>query len=173
MAHRDALRIAVELQHHKLVLAVYAERAAVLLHQVLGVACAFQTVGKRDGRVTALHLDHSRLVLAAHGEHAFEDFPWVFFQLLVSEAHAAVLLVEFEHDDFDFVPHVAELRGVFDFLRPAEVRDVHQTVDAFFELNEQTEVREVANDAFLLGVDRVTLVDLGPRVLLQLLHKPL
>ena len=47
---------------------------------------------------------------------------------------------------------------------------MHQTVDAFFELNEQTEVREVANDAFLLGLDRVTLVDLGPRVLLQLLQ---
>ena len=47
---------------------------------------------------------------------------------------------------------------------------MHQTIDAFFELNEQTEVREVANDAFLLGVDWVTLVDLSPRVLLQLLQ---
>ena len=59
---------------------------------------------------------------------------------------------------------------MLDLLRPAEVRDVYQTVDAFFELNEQAKVREVANDAFLLGVDRVTLVDLGPRVLLQLLQ---
>ena len=47
---------------------------------------------------------------------------------------------------------------------------MHQTVDAFFELNEQTEVREVANDAFLLGVDWVTLVDLSPWILLQLLQ---
>ena len=170
MTHRDALRIAVELQHHKLVLAVHAEGAAVLLHQVLGVACAFQTVGKRDGRMTALHLDHSRLVLAAHGEHAFEDFPWVFFQLLVSEAHAAILLVEFEHDNFDFVPYVAKLRGVLDLLGPAEVRDVHQTVDAFFQLDEEAEVGEVAHRAFLLGLHRVTDFDVGPWILRELLE---
>ena len=108
MTHRDALGIPVELKHDKLVCAVHSEGGAVLLGQVLGVAGAFQTVWQRNGGVTALNLGHRGLVLAANREHALEDLPWVFFELLVTEAHATVLLVEFEHHHFDFVTHVAE-----------------------------------------------------------------
>ena len=109
MAHRDALGIAVEFQHHEIRLVVDPEGTAFLLVEVLAVASSLQTVGQCDGRVTAFHLHHSGLVLAADREHAFEDLPWVLFDLLVAEAHAAVFLVQFEHHDFDFVSHVAEL----------------------------------------------------------------
>ena len=170
MAHRDALGIAVELQHHEIRLVVDAEGTAFLLVEVLAVASSLQTVRQSDGGVTAFHLDHSGLVLAAHREHALEDLPWVLFDLLVAEAHAAVVLVQFEHNDFDLVAHVAELGGVLDLLGPAEVRDVHQTVDAFFQFDEQAEVGEVAHLSFLLGLHGVPCFDVLPWILGQLLQ---
>ena len=115
--------------------------------------------------MATFHLHNGRLVLAAHGEHAFEHLPWVFFELLVAEAHAAIVLVQFENNHFDFVAHVAEFRGVLDLLGPAEVRNVHQTVDAFLQFNKQAEVGEVAHRTLLLGFHGVTGFDVGPRVL--------
>ena len=47
---------------------------------------------------------------------------------------------------------------------------MHQTVDAFFQFNEQAEVGEVAHLSFLLGFDRVTCFDVLPWVLGQLLQ---
>ena len=170
VAHRDALGIAVEFQHHEISLIVDSEGTAFLLVEVLAVTSSFQTVGQCDGGVTAFHLDHGGLVLAADREHALEDLPWILFDLLVTEAHAAVFLVQFEHHDFDFVAHVAELRGVLDFLGPAEVRNVHQTVDAFFQFDKQAEVGEVAHLSFLLGFHRVSCFDVLPWVLGQLLQ---
>ena len=170
MAHRDALGIAVKLQHHEIRLVVDPKGTTFRLVEVLAVASSFQAVRQRDGGVTAFHLDHSGLVLAAHREHALEDLPWVLFNLLVAEAHASVVLVQFEHDNFDFVAHVAELGGMLDFLGPAEVRDVHQTIDALFQFNEQAEVREVAHLAFLLGLHGVPCFDVLPWVLGQLLQ---
>ena len=108
MTHRNALGIAVELQHDKVVLAIHTKGASVLFDKVLRVAGSFESVRQSDGGMTTLDLHYSRLVLAAYREDAFEDLPRVLFDLLVAEAHAAVLLVEFENDNFNLIAYVAE-----------------------------------------------------------------
>ena len=150
MTHRDALRIPVELQHHKFSLIVRSKSATFLLVQVLAVASAFQPIGQCNGRVAAFDFQHSGLVLASNSEDTFKDLPRVLFDLLVAEAHAAVFLVQLEHHHFNLVSDIAEFRWVLDFLGPAEVRDVDKAVDAFLQLDEQAEVGEVADLAFLL-----------------------
>src|SRR6185437_15072593 len=62
------------------------------------------------------------------------------------------------------------LGGVLDALGPAEVGDVHQAVDAIFNLDEGTEVRKVAHAAFHDRAGGVLVLQLLPRVVLELLH---
>ena len=57
-----------------------------------------------------------------------------------------------------------------DLLRPRHVRNVQQTVDAFFEFDERTVVGQVADLSVDLFSDRVLVFDLVPRVVLSLLH---
>jgi hypothetical protein len=42
---------------------------------------------------------------------------------------------------------------MLDFLGPGEVRDMNEPIHTFFQLHEDTEVREVANSSGMLGVD--------------------
>ena len=88
----------------------------------------------------------------------------------MAKAHAAVGLVKLEHDDFDFVSHVAELRGVLDLLLPAEVGDVDEAIDALLHLDEQAEVGEVAHLSGVLGLHRELELDVVPRIRNELLH---
>src|SRR6202041_321385 len=60
--------------------------------------------------------------------------------------------------------------GVFDAFGPAQIRDVHQTVDSILDLDEGAKVGKVANAAFDDGPDRVLAPELLPWVLLELLH---
>ncbi len=45
-----------------------------------------------------------------------------------------------EHDRLDVVALLVELGGVLDLLRPVEIGDVHQPVDAFVDPDEDAEV---------------------------------
>ncbi len=177
MAHRDALGIAVELQHHKFSRVVRAEGFALLRDKVFRVARAFHAVRQGNGGVASFDLNHRGLVLASNAEHALEHFPRVLLDLLVSKAHAAVFFVQFQDHHLDFVAHVAEFGRVLDFLRPAEVGNVDEAVDALFQFHEQTEVREVPHGSLLLGLHGVARLDVRPRILGELLqaerHLPL
>ena len=150
MAHRDALGIAVEFEYNKIRCFFDSNIGFVRFAKVLYVARTFESVWQSDHRLVAVHFHDGTSVLRTNCENGLEYFPWVFFELLVAQAHAAVVLVQFEHHNFDFITDAAELRGVLDFLGPAQVRNVHQTIDSFFKLDKETEVREVANDALLL-----------------------
>ena len=57
---------------------------------------------------------------------------------------------------------------MFNLLRPRQVRDVDQTVNAFFYFYEYTEVSEVANLGNVLAAYRILLFDSFPRISLQL-----
>lgn len=88
----------------------------------------------------------------------------------MAQAHPTVFLVQFQDDYVDCIAHGTELARVLDFLRPAEVRNVHQTIDAFLQLDEQAEVREVPNGARMLRIHRVPGFDFCPWVRFQLLQ---
>ena len=106
----------------------------------------------------------------ADGEDGLEHVPRILFELLVAEAEAAVVLVDVEDDDIDGFAHLSKFSRVLDLLRPAEVADVDQAVDAFFQFDEDAEVGEVAHGGGVLRADGVTIGDVGPRVGHQLLH---
>ena len=55
-------------------------------------------------------------MLRSNSEDGFEHFPRILLQLLVSKAHSAVFLVQFENDDFDWIAYTAELRRMLDLL---------------------------------------------------------
>src|SRR5438045_8023565 len=60
--------------------------------------------------------------------------------------------------------------GMLHALGPAQIADMHQSIDAVFDLDEGTEIGKVANLAFDYAADRIFLVQLLPRILLELLE---
>jgi hypothetical protein len=73
----------------------------------------------------------------------------------VAEAQAAVVFVDSEDFNFDVSTDLSKFAGVFDFLSPREVADVDETVNAFFDFNENAEVSEVANFSGVAATDGV------------------
>ena len=59
-------------------------------------------------------------------------------------------------DRVDFLILLQKFLRMLELLRPRDVRNVDQTVDAFFKLDERTEVGKVADLAVDLRADRVT-----------------
>src|SRR5579872_4217965 len=59
---------------------------------------------------------------------------------------------------------------MLDPFGPAQVRNVHQPVDAVFDLNESAEISQVAYASFNDGSDGILLLELFPWILLKLLH---
>ena len=106
---------------------------------------------------------------AVHGEAGLELVPGVLLQLLVTQRQTAVLLVDLEHNDLDVGAHLRELARVLHLLRPAQVRNVDQTVDALLDLDEHAEVREVAHLGIALRADGILNLDILPRIGRQLL----
>ena len=109
-------------------------------------------------------------MLRPNRKDCFKYFPRILLQLLVSKAHSAVFLIQFENNYLDRITYTAEFRRMLDFLGPAEVRNVDQTVNSFFKFDEQAEVGEVANCSLLLRLQRISLINFSPWVLFQLLE---
>ena len=63
-----------------------------------------------------------------------------------------------------------QLRGVLDVARPAHLGDVHQTLDALLQLDERAVVGDRDHLAAHARADRVLLLDVLPRIRLQLLQ---
>ena len=78
-------------------------------------------------------------------KYVFEYVPGVFLELLVAEGETAVVFVDFEDNDFNVGANLSEFRRMLNLLCPRKVRDVDETVYAFFEFYKHTEVGEVAN----------------------------
>src|SRR4051812_41205081 len=75
-----------------------------------------------------------------------------------------------EDDSLDLVPLLHDFRRMLHALGPAHVADVDQSVDAVFDLDERTELGEVADLAFDSRADGILIVELLPRVGGELLH---
>ena len=117
------------------------------------------------------HLDHLGLDDLADRVVVGDAIPRIGDQLLDAERHLGLLAVEVdvEDDRLDLVPLLIELRRVLDPLGPRQVGDVHQAVDALFDLHEDPEVGDVADDALDDRSRRVLLLERGERVRLELL----
>ena len=172
MGNDYTLEFLVELDNLEVGNFALDERRTVLFHQVAGRAESLEAfVTFKTYRSAFLeHLAYGSLVGSANGESLLINIPRVFGSLLVAQGQAARLGIEFQHHYVQLVADFAEFRRMFDFLGPRKVGYVHQSVDAFFQFNEYTEVGEIANRTGLLGADRIFFRDIGPRIGGKLLH---
>jgi hypothetical protein len=94
------------------------------------------------GDVVALLVGDGELVPGVHGA------------LLHAERDAAALLVDVEHHDLDLVAQGDDLGGMDVLVGPVHLGDVHQTLDALFDLDEAAvvgDVGDLAEDAGASG----------------------
>src|SRR5262249_57880888 len=94
--------------------------------------------------------------------------PGILGQLLDAERDALVVDVDAEHHGLDVLALLEELGGVFDLLRPVEVGDVHQAVDALLHLDEQAEVGDALDLALQSRPNRVIYAHHLPPILPRL-----
>ena len=165
----DALAVFVEFNHLEVELLVNLGGSAVFFNEVFGSCEALNTVGKSDNSTLVEHFDDCAFVNRANGEHCLEYIPGVFFELLVAEAETTVVLVDLKNFHFDFSTNLGEFAGVFDFLCPAEVADVDEAIDTFFNFNEYAEVSEVAHFCCVAAANGIAYFDIFPWVFLELL----
>src|SRR5882762_419081 len=71
--------------------------------------------------------------------------PRIGAELLHAEAHALVLDVDTQHDRLELVALLDHFRRMPNFLRPRQIRDVHQAVDARFDFDEHAEISDRFN----------------------------
>ena len=96
--------------------------------------------------------------------------PGVGLDLLHAERDFLLVLVDVEHLDLDLVADGDQLAGMVDALGPAHLADVHQPLDAGFELDEGAVGHDVDDFARVPAVDGVLLIDVCPgagRLLLE------
>jgi hypothetical protein len=75
--------------------------------------------------------------------------------LLEAKRNAALVAVDFEHHDVDFLAGRNDLAGVDVLLGPAHFRNVDQAFDAGFQFDERTVFGDVGDAAPELGADRI------------------
>src|SRR6202000_2482421 len=85
-------------------------------------------------RAQNLTLDH-----ISHAMLGKKCLPDVGLELLDAEREAAVFRLYTEHHGLHFFTLLEDFRRMLDALGPAQVRDVHQTIDAVFGSAESAE----------------------------------
>jgi hypothetical protein len=99
-----------------------------------------------------------------------EGIPDIRLQLLDAEREAAVFGLDAEDDGANLLTLFENFGGVLDALGPAQVGDVDEAVDAVFDLDEGSEVGEVADATLDDGAGGVLVLELLPGIVLELLH---
>src|SRR5438067_2381137 len=77
-----------------------------------------------------------------------ERIPDVGLELLHAQRKPAILRFDAEDNRTDLFALLEHVRRMLDPLGPAQVRDMHQAIDAVLDLDERSEVSEIADPAF-------------------------
>ena len=168
MAEDNTFVILIKLDNLEVELFVDFCLAAIFLNEVFGSSETFNTVRQSNYSALVEHLNDSAFMHGTHCKYSFEYIPGIFFELLVTEAQATVVLVDLENFHFDIGTNLCEFAGVFDFLGPGQVADMDKAIDAFFDFNKYTEVGEVAHTGSVAAADRIFDFDIFPRIFLEL-----
>ena len=102
--------------------------------------------------------------------HFGESFPRIGRELLDTEGETLARNIDVEDDGFHFITAFVDFGGIADFLRPADIGDMDETIDAIFDTNEETEIRDVADFALDDRADGVFLFEDFPGIRLGLFH---
>src|ERR1051326_824255 len=105
----------------------------------------------------------------AHHVRAEEGFPGIRLELLDSKRKPPVRRIDVENHGLHELAFLQGLRRVLDAFRPGKIGNMYQPIDPFFNLDERTEIRQLANAAFNHGADTVAFRDRSPGIGLQLL----
>ena len=96
--------------------------------------------------------------------------PGVGLQLLDAQREAVRRGIDIQNHRLHDHALLQNFAGMLDALGPGEIADVHQAVDALFDLDEGAEIGHVADAAFHHAAHAVAAVDGGPGVGLELLQ---
>src|SRR5262245_23160880 len=99
------------------------------------------------------HACHLTLDLRTHRKPFSNNFPRISCQLFDTEREPLVFNVHPKHLGFNHVALLIQLRWVLDFLAPMKVRNMNQTVDAFFYAYKNAKIRDVSNRSLDDGSD--------------------
>src|SRR5271166_2756841 len=99
-----------------------------------------------------------------------KSLPWVLQGLLEAERDAPLGGVDLEHLNLDLLAGRDDLARMDVLLGPGHFRNVDQTLDARLQLHERAVIGDVGHAPLHLLADVVALLDVRPRVFLQLLH---
>src|SRR5579871_862291 len=97
-------------------------------------------------------------------------FPGVRLELLDPQGKTMGGGIDIQDDGLYNLAFFEHLGGVLDALRPGEIGDVDQAVDALLDFDKCAEVRHVADAAFHYGPDAVAIVNGGPGIRFELLE---
>ena len=162
----DLLLFLVHLDDLELVLVVddfELDRLAGLIDRFRDVAQALDTVGDFYEGAELRRAQNLALDDVADAVLREEGIPDIRLKLLDAERETAVFGLDAEHDRANLLALLQDFGRVLDALGPAEVRDVDEAVDAVFNLDEGSEVGEVADAALDDGAGGVLVLKLPPR----------
>ncbi len=96
--------------------------------------------------------------------------PRIFFRLLHAQGNLLLVAIDLQHHGFDLIGDRDELRRMPDVPRPAHLRDMDEALDTAFQFDERTVVRDRHDLATHSCADRILLLDILPRMRLELLE---
>ena len=123
-----------------------------------------------DERTEAREIAHFSVDSRADGVLEREHHPGILLRLLHAEGNLFFVRIDLEDDRFDGFPNGHELARMPDIARPTHFADVNEALDAWFELDERTVVRDRDHLSGDAGSDRILVGDVLPRIALQLLQ---
>ena len=99
-----------------------------------------------------------------------EFLPGIGLALLETERNATPLFVDVEHHDLDFLAGMHDFGGIDVLVGPIHFRDVHQTLDAVFDLDEGAVIGNVRDLAEYTRIGRIAARNVLPRIGAELLE---
>src|SRR3954462_5580075 len=174
-AQGDALAVHVHAQHDRLdflALLVVANRGfAGFVPRDVGQVHQAVDAGRQADEHAEVgdRLDRALDAVAALGVLR-EFLPGVGLALLHAQADAALVFVDLQDHDFDFVTQGHDLRRGDVLVGPVHFGNVHQAFDAGFQFHERAVVGDVGDLAEHAGARRVAAGHAQPRVVAHLLE---
>ena len=95
--------------------------------------------------------------------------PGIRLQLLQTQRNPFPWHIQIQNHSFDHISHRYQLRRMLHFLNPCHLRNVYQTLNALFQYNESTIIRNIHNFPFYSGTNRILFLYFGPGIRLNLL----
>jgi len=170
MRHDDALILAVELENLKVERLIHFCLATVFLLEVTVRCKSFYAVWHQDNGAFLFLAQNRSFVDRTFGEYGFECIPWIFFNLLVTEGHLAVFLIDFEDHHLQLIANFRVFRWMAVTLGPGKIGDVDHAANTFFQLHKNTIGCNVLHLTGMLALHRIFFADIAPRVLGELLN---